>query len=148
MEDAKKSKTNVLLPVDCLITKNIDSKAPPLIANIMNIPNKYMGVDIGKKTIRLFNNTIKKSKSIMWNGPMGISEIEKFENGTKLLAKTISRITQSGTYSLIGGGDTISDINRFGLKNQFTHVSTGGGAMLEFFKENKLATTLDLIKLK
>ena len=138
LEDAKKSKTNVLLPVDCLITKNIDSKAPPLIANIMNIPNKYMGVDIGKKTIRLFNNTIKKSKSIMWNGPMGISEIEKYENGTKLLAKTISRITQSGTYSLIGGGDTISDINRFGLKNQFTHVSTGGGAMLEFFKTEQL----------
>ncbi len=106
----------------------------------MNIPPNHMGVDIGEKTIKLFNAIIEESKSIMWNGPMGVSEIKQFSNGTRLIGNAIARSTELGAYSLIGGGDTISDVNRLGLKNQFTYVSTGGGAMLEFFKAGQLST--------
>ena len=106
-----------------------------------------MGVDIGPRTIKLFKKYILDSKLIMWNGPMGIAELEEFSNGTRKIANCIVRSTDLGAYSLIGGGDTVSDVARFGLKNKFSYVSTGGGAMLEFFKNNYLEPTIDLIKI-
>ena len=97
--------------------------------------------------IEIFKKAISQSKSIMWNGPMGIAEVEEFSHGTKTIATLIVRATNLGTYSLIGGGDTVSDVARFGLKQQFSYVSTGGGAMLEFFKNNYLEPTKDLLKI-
>ena len=83
----------------------------------------------------------------MWNGPMGIAETEEFAQGTHTIANLIVKATNLGAYSLIGGGDTVSDVSRFGLKSQFSYVSTGGGAMLEFFKKNYLEPTKDLLKI-
>ena len=106
-----------------------------------------MGVDIGPKTIQLFKSYINKSKTIMWNGPMGVSEFDEFSNGTKNIATSIVEATQKDAYSLIGGGDTVSEISKFGLKAKFSYVSTGGGAMLEYFKHNQLKTTNDLLEI-
>ena len=106
-----------------------------------------MGVDIGPSTINLFEKYILESKLIMWNGPMGIAETAEFSHGTKTVANFIVSATDFGAYSLIGGGDTVSDVARFGLKQQFSYICTGGGAMLEFFKNNYLEPTLDLLKI-
>ena len=132
------TKTNVVLPTDCVITEEINQKKNLSVCKINKIPKMYMGVDIGPETIRDFSNLIESSGSIMWNGPMGVAEIDEFSYGTKSLAKTIAFCTSRGLYSLIGGGDTVSDMSRFGLKNQFSYVSTGGGAMLAFFKNPDL----------
>ena len=144
LTEAKQSKTKILLPIDCLITENIEKQKNLKFTDIMNIPKDCIGVDIGPKTIQLFSEIISNSKSIMWNGPMGISEIDVFANGTKSLAKMIKKRTNSGGYSLIGGGDTISDLHKFGFKGKFTYVSTGGGAMLEFFRNEDLPGTRNL----
>ena len=103
-----------------------------------------MGVDIGPKTLELFHETIKQSKYIVWNGPMGVSEIDEFSLGTEKLANMIVSATNNGTYSLIGGGDTISAAVKFGIANQISYVSTGGGAMLEFFRNNDLPGVVNL----
>ena len=144
LKQAKQSKTKIILPIDCLITNNIKEKTGQKHIDIMKIPQNYMGVDIGLKTIDLFCNVIRSSKLIMWNGPMGISEINDFSNGTKQIAETIVEATNQGSYSLLGGGDTISEISKWGLKNKFSYISTGGGAMLEFFKNENLPGTKDL----
>ena len=112
--------------------------------DIKKIRGGHMGVDIGPETIELFKKTILRSNSIVWNGPMGVSEIEQFSIGTKKIAQTILQKTRLGAYSLIGGGDTISDISRFGLKNQFSYVSTGGGAMLDFFRNHPFKAVKNL----
>jgi phosphoglycerate kinase len=142
--DAKKSTTKIILPVDCCVTNSIEKREDIKILNINKIPENYMGVDIGPKTIKLFSDFIQISRSIMWNGPMGVSEIDEFSNGTKQLANIIIKTTSGGCFSLIGGGDTISDVSRFGMKSKFSYVSTGGGAMLEFFKNNNLPGALNL----
>ena len=144
LHKASISKTKIFLPEDCLITNNISQKTNKSYVDISNIPKGYMGVDIGLNTIRLFSDIISKSKLIMWNGPMGISEINDFSNGTKQIAETIVEATNQGSYSLLGGGDTISEISKWGLKNKFSSISTGGGAMLEFFKNENLPGTKDL----
>ena len=138
LNKANVSNTKIVFPLDFLVTKDLIRKKQQGIVDSNQIPKELMGVDIGPKTIKLFNEYIIKSQSIMWNGPMGISEISDFSHGTRSLAKAIKRATKSGTYSLIGGGDTASDIYRFGFKNSFSFVSTGGGAMLEFFKNPNL----------
>ena len=147
LNNLKNSTTKLVLPIDCVSTTSIKDQSGINISNINSIASHAMGVDIGPKTIELFKTFIIRSKSIMWNGPMGVSEIENFSKGTKKMCKAIADSTQNGSYSLIGGGDTVSDISRFGFKDKFSYVSTGGGAMLEFFKFNQLSTTIDLKEL-
>ena len=144
LHKAKQSKTTILLPKDCLITNSIEQKTNQSYVDINNIPDGYMGVDIGINTIKLFSTTISKSKLIMWNGPMGISEINDYSQGSRDIADIIVKTTKNGSYSLVGGGDTISDISRFGLKKHFSYISTGGGAMLDFFKNENLPGTKNL----
>ena len=103
-----------------------------------------MGVDIGPKSINNFKEIISSSNSILWNGPMGVAEVREFSIGTRKIAEYVSQATENNSYTVIGGGDTVSDISRFGLKSKFSYVSTGGGAMLEYFKKNKLETTVEL----
>ena len=145
---AKLSRTKIIFPLDFLATKDLINKEQQKIVDSHQIPQELMGVDIGPKTINLFNKYIISSKSIMWNGPMGVSEISDFSIGTRSIADTIKTATKLGTYSLIGGGDTASDISRFGFKNSFSFISTGGGAMLEFFKNPNLIGFKKLKKLK
>jgi phosphoglycerate kinase len=97
-----------------------------------------MGLDIGKKAIAEFRDVILQSKTILWNGPMGVFEMEKFQSGTKAIAQAIAEATQKGAFSLIGGGDSVSAINQFGFDDKVSYVSTGGGAMLEFFEGKEL----------
>lgn len=144
LHKASISKTKIFLPEDCLITNNISQKTNKSYVDISNIPKGYMGVDIGLNTIKLFSDIISKSKLIMWNGPMGISEVKEYSRGSRDIADSIIKATSNGTYSLVGGGDTISDISRFGLKEKFSYISTGGGAMLDFFKNENLPGTKDL----
>ncbi len=147
LNNAKKTKTNIVLPTDCLVTESLEKKTNVHNCKINKIPKKYMGVDIGPDTIIEFKKILQKSKSVMWNGPMGVAEIKMFANGTNYLAKYIVECTASGLYSLVGGGDTVSDISRLGLKKKFSYVSTGGGAMLSFFENNNLIGAKGLKKI-
>lgn len=144
LKQANKSNTKINLPIDCIVTDDITQKTNQRAVDIRLIPEGYFGVDIGPKTVQFFCRRIKGSKLIVWNGPMGISEIQEFSNGSKKISESIIKETKKGAYSVIGGGDTISDISRFGLKNQFSYISTGGGAMLEFFKNEDLPGTKGL----
>jgi phosphoglycerate kinase len=97
-----------------------------------------MGLDIGSYACEQFANIIHKSKTILWNGPMGVFEFEKFQHGTKEVAKAIAEATQNGAYSLVGGGDSVAAVNQFGYSDKVSYVSTGGGALLEFFEGKSL----------
>jgi len=144
LTEIEKSKTRLILPKDCITTNKLSDDGEKSLMDIKKIKDGQIGVDIGPETIELFKKTILQSNSIVWNGPMGVSEIEQFSVGTKQIAKTILEKTRLGAYSLIGGGDTISDIVRFGFKNQFSYVSTGGGAMLDFFKNHPFSAVKNL----
>lgn len=106
-------------------TSTYDSKA---------IPDGWMGLDIGPKAAEAFAEVIKKSKTILWNGPMGVFEMEKFQSGTKAIAEAVAEATQNGAFSLVGGGDSVAAVNKFGFASKVSKVSTGGGAMLEYFE--------------
>ena len=97
-----------------------------------------MGLDIGEKSIAHFSEIIKNSKTIIWNGPMGVFEMSNFANGTKQIANAICRATEKGAYSLVGGGDSVAAIKKFGLAERVSYASTGGGAMLEYLEGKKL----------
>ena len=101
------------------------------MTNIYEVPEGWQGLDIGPKTMEKFEQVIQGSSTILWNGPMGVFEIPSFEKGTLVVAKTVAKATQNGAYSLIGGGDSVAAIKKFGLQNQVSFISTGGGAMLE-----------------
>jgi len=104
----------------------------------MTIPKNWMGLDIGPKTVKIFSEVIVASKTILWNGPMGVFEMENFAFGTKAIAEAIADATQNGAFSLIGGGDSVAAINKYHLKDKVSYVSTGGGAMLEYIEGRKL----------
>ena len=148
LKQAKHSKTKIVLPTDCIATRDIITREDQKVTDIMSIPKHLMGVDIGPNTISIFKDVISNSQAIMWNGPMGVSEVTDFAHGTRSLAESIAQATKTGAYSLIGGGDTISDAYRLGFKDRFSHVSTGGGAMLEFFKDENLPGILNLKSIK
>jgi phosphoglycerate kinase len=97
-----------------------------------------MGLDIGENAIEQFTNVIKRSKTILWNGPMGVFEMERFRRGTKAVAHAVAEATKHGAYSLVGGGDSVAAINMFGLADEVSYVSTGGGAMLEYLEGKEL----------
>ncbi len=134
IEKAKEKGCKLLLPVDSVIGDKFDNDANISIADNANIPDGWMGLDIGPKAVSEFCEVIKNSKTILWNGPMGVFEMQKFENGTRKMAEAIAEATTKGAYSLIGGGDSAAAINKFGFANKVSYVSTGGGAMLEYFE--------------
>lgn len=122
----------VLLPVDHVVADSIDSGATPLLVD--QIPNGSMGLDIGPETRRQFAKAIGEAGTILWNGPMGVFEIEAFEGGTREVAHAIADTTSQGAVSIIGGGDTAAAVNTLGLAGRMSHVSTGGGASLELLE--------------
>jgi phosphoglycerate kinase len=97
-----------------------------------------MGLDIGQMAIEQFTKVICESKTILWNGPMGVFEMEKFQHGTKAIAEAVAKATQDGAYSLVGGGDSVAAVNKFGYADKVSYVSTGGGALLEYFEGKEL----------
>jgi phosphoglycerate kinase len=131
MEKAKAKGVTLILPEDTVISKAFANDAAQRMVNKGEIPDDWMGLDIGPKTREIFAATILKSKTILWNGPMGVFEMDSFEKGTKAVAEAVVAATKVGAYSLIGGGDSAAAVNKFGFGDEVSFVSTGGGALLE-----------------
>ncbi|MBC8265363.1 MAG: phosphoglycerate kinase [Flavobacteriales bacterium] len=141
---AKVKGVNLCLPRDSVNANKFDNSAKTNTSEITNISDGWIGLDIGEKSIRDFSEIISASKTIIWNGPMGVFEMSNFEKGTKKIANAICKATQMGAYSLVGGGDSVAAIKKFGLANKVSYISTGGGAMLEYL-EGKLLPGVDAI---
>ncbi|HZE85970.1 MAG TPA: phosphoglycerate kinase [Puia sp.] len=122
------------LPSDSCIADKFDANANDSTAPSNNIPDGWMGLDIGENAIEQFTNVLHRSKTILWNGPMGVFEMKKFQRGTKAIAKAVAEATQKGAFSLVGGGDSVAAVNQFGFADKVSYVSTGGGALLEYFE--------------
>jgi phosphoglycerate kinase len=135
---AKEKGVQLLLPEDSTIADNFNNEANFKSQNSAQIPEGWMGLDIGEKAIADFSHTIKNSKTILWNGPMGVFEMSNFANGTKSIAQAVADATSNGAFSLVGGGDSVAAVNQMGLSDKVSYVSTGGGAMLEFLEGKKL----------
>ena len=131
LSKAKNENVNVFLPEDILCSNEFSNSGLQKVTNIYEVPEGWLCLDIGPKTMDKFEQVILGSSTILWNGPMGVFEIPSFEKGTHSVAKTVAKATQNGAYSLIGGGDSVAAIKKFGLQNQVSFISTGGGAMLE-----------------
>ena len=131
MEKAKAKGVNLILPIDTVIADDFSNTANQGLVNKGEIPDNWMGLDIGPKTRERFGKVILESKTILWNGPMGVFEMESFDKGTKAIAEYVAEATRNGAFSLIGGGDSAAAVNKFGYTDQVSYVSTGGGALLE-----------------
>lgn len=135
---AKAKGVNIHLPEDSIVADKFDPAAQTQITESLAIPDGWMGLDIGPKAAAHFASVVKNSKTVLWNGPMGVFEMEKFQAGTKAIAEAVKAATDNGAFTLIGGGDSVAAINKFGFADQVSYVSTGGGAMLEFFEGKSL----------
>ncbi len=135
---AKAKGVNLYLPVDAVNADAFDANANTSISKIDQTPDGWMGLDIGPETVKLFSDVILKSKTILWNGPMGVFEMDKFAQGTSEIAKAIAEATAKGAFSLVGGGDSVAAVNKNKLADKISYVSTGGGAMLEYMEGKEL----------
>jgi len=135
---AKEKGVNLLLPTDSIIADNFSNDANTDTASNDNIKDGWMGLDIGPASIKAFSKVVEGSKTILWNGPMGVFEMEKFEQGTKAVADAVVKATENGGFSLIGGGDSAAAVAKFNLTNEVSYVSTGGGALLEYMEGKEL----------
>lgn len=138
IKKAEEKGVKLVLPVDQVLADAFDNDANTEQANIEKGKEGMMGLDIGPKTVDLFSDVIKNSKTILWNGPMGVFEMKNFQKGTVEIAKAIADATSKGAYSLVGGGDSVAAVNKFGLADKVSYVSTGGGAMLEYVEGKEL----------
>lgn len=138
IEKAKSKNVNLYLPTDAILADQFFNEANINQSNSYDIDEGWMGLDIGEKTIKKFEDVIKKSSTILWNGPMGVFEMSNFETGTKKIAYAVAEATKAGAFSLVGGGDSVAAINKYNLKDQVSYVSTGGGAMLEYIEGKEL----------
>jgi phosphoglycerate kinase len=138
MTKADKLGVKIYLPVDTIAADKFDNNANTQTVKASEIPDGWMGLDIGPETIKKFSEVIENSATLLWNGPMGVFEMENFANGTVEIAKALARATENGAFSLVGGGDSVAAVNKFNLQDKVSYVSTGGGAMLEYIEGKKL----------
>ena len=138
LDKADKKRVCIHLPTDSIIADAFSADATVSSSLSNTIPDGWMGLDIGAMACEQFTKIIHNSKTILWNGPMGVFEMEKFQHGTKTVAQAIAEATEKGAFSLVGGGDSVSAINKFGYADKVSYVSTGGGAMLEYFEGKEL----------
>ena len=134
IKKAQEKGVNIYLPVDSIVADKFAADAETAISLSKAIDDGWMGLDIGPEAISEYVATIKQSKTLLWNGPMGVFEMEKFQTGTVEVAKAVAEATANGAYSLVGGGDSVAAVNQFGLADKVSYVSTGGGAMLEYLE--------------
>jgi len=134
IQKAKAKGVELHLPIDSIIADKFDANANTKIANNNAIETGWMGLDIGTQALQVFSKVVEDSKTILWNGPMGVFEMEKFEQGTKGIAEAVVKATSKGAFSLIGGGDSAAAVAKFGFEDKVSYVSTGGGALLEYFE--------------
>jgi len=146
LQIAKQQKVQIILPTDSFISDKFEDTPHKKLNNIYNIPDGWLGLDIGTESIEEMQKTILESKLILCNGPMGVFEFSNFQNGTLAVAKTIAEATQNGAFSLIGGGDSVAAIHLFQLESKVSYVSTGGGAMLEYLEGKTLPGIKALLK--
>ena len=125
----------IILPIDVIVANKFDANADSKVVNINSIPNNWMGLDIGPETIKNYEEILKNAKTVVWSGPLGVFEFDKFANGTKAIAKFLSTLK---AVTIVGGGDSAASAEKFGYADKLTHVSTGGGASLEFLEGKKL----------
>lgn len=138
IKEMEKQNTKLILPVDHIIADEFDNEANTLNTDNQSIPDGFMGMDIGQKSIELFKNIILESKTILWNGPMGVFEMPSFSKGTFVVAEYIAKATKKGAFSAVGGGDSVAAINQSGFAENISYISTGGGAMLEYLEGKTL----------
>ncbi|MBP5683491.1 MAG: phosphoglycerate kinase [Bacteroidales bacterium] len=138
LDKAKAKGVNVFLPVDAVNADKFDKDANTNVSDVDNTPDGWMGLDIAEKSIKKFEDVIVNSKTVIWNGPMGVFEFEKFAKGTSAIAQAVAKATANGAFTLIGGGDSVAAINKNGLADKVSYVSTGGGAMLEYMEGKQL----------
>lgn len=131
LNKAKEKNVEILLPIDNHVSAEYSNEAEDKYIDSVEIPEGFMGLDIGPKTIELFKNAIKNAKTVVWNGPLGVTEFSKFEEGTKAIAEALA---ETEAVTVIGGGDSAAAVEKFGLADKITHISTGGGASLEFLE--------------
>ena len=142
MEKAGNKNINLMLPADIVVAKELENNTEYYTTDADKIPENFMGLDIGDKTIELFGKVIKESKTIIWNGPLGVFEMDNFAKGTNSIARFIAENKRA--ISIVGGGDSASAVKKTGLEDQITHISTGGGASLEFL-EGKILPGIDAV---
>jgi len=135
---AKNKGVQIHLPIDSIIADKFAADAATKVADNASIESGWMGLDIGPNAIASFSEIVAKSKTILWNGPMGVFEMEAFQQGTKAIAEAVAQATAQGAFSLVGGGDSVAAVNKFHLSDKVSYVSTGGGAMLEYFEGKEL----------
>lgn len=138
LNDAKAKGVNIYIPVDAVVADNFANDANKKTVDVKAIPDGWMGLDIGPETEKIYAEVIANSKTILWNGPMGVFEMSSFEQGTKSAAEAIVKATKHGAYSLIGGGDSVAAINKYKYASDVSYVSTGGGALLEYIESGSL----------
>ncbi len=138
LEAAKNSNTELILPEDVLVADRFEAGAQTRVVPVDQIPEDWLGVDIGPKTIERFKAILDNARTVVWNGPMGVFEIPDFAKGTEAIARHLAAITARGAITIVGGGDSAAAVKQFGLMDQLSHVSTGGGASLEFLEGKEL----------
>lgn len=138
LEKSKTSNTRLVLPEDCVVADAFDENANKKTCLVTDIPSDWMGLDIGPKSVATYRKFLEDAKSVFWNGPMGVFELPSFAHGTRAVAEAIASATDSGAGSVVGGGDSVAAINQMGLADRISHVSTGGGASLEFMAGREL----------
>ncbi len=138
LEKAERTKMSFLLPMDVVVASEFSNDSEQEIVDVENIPPDKMGLDIGPQSVNLFKKVIMNSKTVVWNGPMGVFEFDNFAKGTFAIAEALAEATENGAITIIGGGDSAAAIKKAGLSDKVTHVSTGGGASLEFLEGKSL----------
>ena len=138
LQQAHQQGVEIALPVDSVVAPRLDAEAPTQIVDHAHFPADQMGLDIGPETIKRYSALIQRARTILWNGPMGVFELKPFVKGTQAIAEAIVQATQAGAFSLVGGGDSVAALHQFGLEDRVSYVSTGGGALLEYFEGKTL----------
>lgn len=138
IQKAKENGVELFIPEDSVVADEFSADAKTQVSLTKEIQDGWMGLDIGDAAVKTFSEAIKGAKLILWNGPMGVFEMEKFQQGTKAIALAVAEATEAGAFSLVGGGDSVAAVNKFALSNRVSHVSTGGGAMLEYLEGKQL----------
>jgi phosphoglycerate kinase len=128
----------LVLPVDVVVAERMEEDAGSETVGVENIPSDKMGLDIGPRTVELFEEHISGAKTIFWNGPMGVFEIDAFARGTEGVARAVAAASERGATSVIGGGDSVAAVRKLGLEDEMSHISTGGGASLEYVEGKEL----------
>jgi len=135
---AKEKGVELLLPTDVVVADNFAADANAQTVSVEAIPDGWMGLDIGPDSVKVFQDALKQCKSVVWNGPMGVFEFDKFAGGTEAIARTLADLTKTGTTTIIGGGDSVAAVEKVGVADQMSHISTGGGASLELLEGKTL----------